>query len=211
MIASTPSNHPLASLGDLDRAGNPLDLARVRLKSAGLRITQPRVAIIEALVRQDRPVSIEQLHHDLADDACDLVTVYRCLAVFEELGLVRRSFSHNGTGLYEINLSDSHHHHIVCKTCGKVERIDTPFTENTQQILRERGYEQVTCLVEFFGICPDCRKKTAGSNPMSVFEIRGADVLQEAGRPISDPLAGARGRGAGDVLPQGAASDNPAS
>jgi len=50
------------------------------------------VAIIEALIRREHPVSIEQLHHDLANDACDLVTVYRCLAVFEELGLVRRCF-----------------------------------------------------------------------------------------------------------------------
>jgi len=149
-----------------------LDVACARLKSAGLRITQPRVAIIEALIRRDRPVSIEQLHHDLADDACDLVTVYRCLAVFEELGLVRRCFFHNGTGLYEINLDDSHHHHIVCKTCGKVERIDASFTENTERMLRERGYEQVTHLVEFFGVCPDCQKKTSELNPLPVGDVR---------------------------------------
>jgi Fur family ferric uptake transcriptional regulator len=172
MIASSPSNHPLAGVSDFSRAGSPLDLACARLKSAGLRITQPRVAIIEALIRQDRPVSIEQLHHDLADDACDLVTVYRCLAVFEELGLVRRCFFHNGTGLYEINLNDSHHHHIICKTCGKVDRIDASFTENTEQMLRERGYGQVTYLVGFFGVCPDCQKKAAGSNPLSSFNAR---------------------------------------
>jgi Fur family ferric uptake transcriptional regulator len=88
------------------------------------------------------------------------VTIYRCLAVFTELGLVRRCFFHNGTGLYEINLSDSHHHHIVCKNCGKVERIDASFTENTERILRERGYQSVTHLVEFFGVCPDCQKKS---------------------------------------------------
>jgi Fur family transcriptional regulator, ferric uptake regulator len=172
MIASTPSNHPLGDIADLSRMGSPLDLACARLKSAGLRITQPRVAIIEALIRRDSPVSIEQLHQDLASDACDLVTVYRCLAVFEQLGLVRRCFFHNGTGLYEINLNDSHHHHIVCRTCGKVERIDASFTEGTERILHERGYGQVTKLVEFFGVCPDCQKKAAEFSPVSVSDAR---------------------------------------
>jgi len=172
MIASSPSNHPLGAVSDLSRAGSPLDLACARLKSAGLRITQPRVAIIEALILRDSPVSIEQLHHDLANDACDLVTVYRCLAVFEQLGLVRRCFFHNGTGLYEINLNDSRHHHIVCKVCGKVERIDASFTENTERVLRERGYDQVTNLVEFFGVCPDCQKKAAEFSPMRASVVR---------------------------------------
>jgi Fur family ferric uptake transcriptional regulator len=138
------------------------------LKSAGLRITQPRVAILEALIRRNAPASIEQLHRDLASDACDLVTVYRCLAVFEELGLVRRCFFHNGAGLYEINLDDSHHYHIVCKSCGKVERIDAALTDPTERMLRERGYDQVTHLVEFFGVCPDCRKKAVESSPAVV-------------------------------------------
>ena len=172
MIASTPSNHPLGQISDSSRAGSPLDLACARLKSAGLRITQPRVAIIEALIRRGQPASIEQLHQDLANDACDLVTVYRCLAVFEELGLVRRCFFHNGTGLYEINLDDSHHHRIICKSCGKVERIDASFTENTERLLRERGYEQVTHLVEFFGVCPDCQKKAAELDLSSASSVR---------------------------------------
>ena len=172
MIASSPSNHPLGAVSEFNRAASPLDLACARLKSAGLRITQPRVAIIEALIRRDRPVSIEQLHRDLANDACDLVTVYRCLAVFVELGLVRRCFFHNGTGLYEINLNDSHHHHIVCRSCGKVERIDATFTENTEQLLRERGYEQVTNLVEFFGVCPECQKKAPELSPVRTPEAR---------------------------------------
>jgi Fur family ferric uptake transcriptional regulator len=172
MIASTPSNHPLGGVSDFARVRSPLDLACARLKAAGLRITQPRIAIIEALVRRETPVSIEQLHQDLADDACDLVTIYRCLAVFTELGLVRRCFFHNGTGLYEININDSHHHHIVCKTCGKVERIDASFTESTERILHERGYEHVTHLVEFFGVCPDCQKKAVGLGSLPLSSVR---------------------------------------
>jgi Fur family ferric uptake transcriptional regulator len=59
---------------------SPLDLACARLKAAGLRITQPRIAILDALIKRSLPASIEQIHGDLAGSACDLVTVYRCLA-----------------------------------------------------------------------------------------------------------------------------------
>ena len=161
MIASTQSNHPLAGVKDFDRSMNPLEQACARLKAAGLRITQPRIAILESLIRRDQPASIEQIHHDLANDACDLVTVYRCLAVFEELGLVRRCFFHNGTSLYEISLTDAQHYHVVCKSCGKVERIDIGLTENIERLLRERGYEQISHMLEFFGVCPDCQKKAS--------------------------------------------------
>ncbi len=161
MIASNQSNHPLKGVKDFGRAASPLDLACAQLKSAGLRITQPRIAILEALIRRESPASIEQIHNDLTDDACDLVTVYRCLAVFEELGLVRRCFFHNGTSLYEINLSNAPHYHIICKSCGKVDRIDVNLTESIEHMLRERGYEQITHMVEFFGVCPECQKKAA--------------------------------------------------
>lgn len=172
MIASTQSNHPLSSAKDVDRTAKPLDEACARLRSAGLRITQPRIAILEALIQRNNPASIEQIHNDVTSDSCDLVTVYRCLAVFEELGLVRRCFFHNGTSLYEINLTDSHHYHIVCRSCGKVERIDVPLTEGVERLLRERGYQQVTQMVEFFGVCPDCQKKTAESNSLSPTIVR---------------------------------------
>jgi Fur family ferric uptake transcriptional regulator len=167
MIASNQSNHPLQGVKDFGRTTTPLELACARLKSAGLRITQPRIAILEALIRRNSPATIEQIHQDLASDSCDLVTVYRCLAAFEELGLVRRCFFHNGTSLYEINLNDSHHHHVVCRSCGRVERIDACLTESIERMLRERGYDDVTHMVEFFGVCPDCQKKAAGVPPVS--------------------------------------------
>jgi len=167
MIASTQSNHPLGSVPEVGRTSNPVELACARLKSAGLRITQPRIAILEALSRRASPASIEQLHKELTNDSCDLVTVYRCLAVFEELGLVRRCFFHNGTSLYEMSLDPPSHHHVVCKVCGKVERLDISLADDVERMLRERGYDQVTHMLEFFGTCPDCRKKAASTAPVA--------------------------------------------
>lgn len=161
MIASTQTNHPLASVKGDEGAGSPLDLACQRLKAAGLRITQPRIAILNALTQRNHPISIEQIHADLDDGSCDLVTVYRCLAAFEEIGLVQRSFFHNGTSLYQINLGDSARYHVVSKTSGLVEEIDPVSAAELretvvriEQRLRDKGYSDITHVVEFFAHSP---------------------------------------------------------
>src|ERR1044071_6992843 len=105
MIASTQTNHPLTGNSKSGvRTSSPAEPATSKLKPAGLRIPQPRLAILAALSKRAQPTSIEQLHEDVGAENCDLVTVYRCMAAFEEIGLVRRAFFHNGTALYEINL-----------------------------------------------------------------------------------------------------------
>jgi Fur family transcriptional regulator, ferric uptake regulator len=160
MIASTNTNHPLPTEAEAQNS-TPLQQACSRLKAAGLRITQPRIAILEALIRRSLPASIEQLHGDLTASSaptCDLVTVYRCLAAFEELGLVRRCFFHNGTSLYQINLNDTPPYHVVDKAGNTVEPLDPELADELREALRRieekliaRGYSGVSHLVEFFG------------------------------------------------------------
>jgi Fur family ferric uptake transcriptional regulator len=68
--------------------GTPLELGIARLRSAGKRITQPRIALIGLLLKQDKPLSMEEIHGKLGEGrSFDLVTVYRCLVAFEGLGL----------------------------------------------------------------------------------------------------------------------------
>jgi Fur family ferric uptake transcriptional regulator len=158
MIASTQTNHPVAgeTRAALDSA-SALQLATTRLKSAGLRITQPRLAILAALNRRATPSSIEQIHDDVGAANCDLVTVYRCMAVFEEIGVVRRAYFHNGTTLYELNLGLPTRYHVVCKGTNEVLELEPELTQelrNTidsiEQKLRTRGFAKVGHLVEFF-------------------------------------------------------------
>lgn len=162
MIASTPTNQPGA---DAKSAGlksqTPLNIACARLKAAGLRITQPRIAILSALIKRGQPTTIEQIHADLESGSCDLVTVYRCLSAFEDIGLVRRSFYHNGTSLYALSLGESHPYHVICKETNQVQEIDPATTaelrrnvEQIEQLLKARGYNNVTHVVEFFGLAP---------------------------------------------------------
>ncbi len=164
MISATQSNHPLAGVGPVPaapEAPSPIATAHARLRQHGLRITRPRTRLLEALARQRGPVRIEQLHRELGDDACDLVTVYRSLAAFEQIGLVRRSFQFNGTGLYELATGGATgQYHLVCRQCGRTEPVDYFPIEGAERMLRDRGYSQLSHLVEFFGVCPTCQQTT---------------------------------------------------
>src|SRR5208282_4329207 len=161
MIASTQTNHPLAGGSKSGKDQTPVELACYKLKEAGLRITQPRIAILAALIKTGRPTSIDALHGELGNNSCDIVTVYRCMAAFESIGLVRRAFLINGTSLYEINLGDPNRYHVVCKNTNKVEELDEATVvelrravQTVEDTLRAQGYSEVGHIVEFFGKSP---------------------------------------------------------
>jgi len=131
------------------------------LKAAGLRITQPRIAILTALIKRGQPTSIEQIHGDLPAGSCDLVTVYRCMGAFEEIGLVRRSFFHNGTRVYTVSLGEASRYHVICKNTNRLETLDESTVaelrscvQQVEDLLRTRGYDDVSHVVEFFGVAP---------------------------------------------------------
>jgi Fur family ferric uptake transcriptional regulator len=168
MIASTQTNNPLSGNSKASRVPSAVELATLKLKSAGLRITQPRLAILAALANRAQPTSIEQLHDDVGANNCDLVTVYRCMAAFEDIGLVRRAFFHNGTALYEMNLGQPARYHVVCKSTNRVDEIDSATAdelrrtiESVQEKLRARGYGDVGHIVEFFAVAPQNARTAA--------------------------------------------------
>ena len=173
MIAATQSNHPLAMIsGSRDVANVCLSEARNRIRTAGMRVTKPRVALIEALLRQVGPVSIERIHHEVGVKSCDLVTIYRCLAAFENLGLVRRSYLHNGTCLYEQTMSADRRYHIVCKGCGRTDPVEYTLAEGVEQKLHDKGYAQISHVIEFFGVCPACQHAAMAANRQSATSVR---------------------------------------
>jgi Fur family transcriptional regulator, ferric uptake regulator len=162
MIAATQSNHPIG--------GNPADgkgpaiveEACSRIRASGMRVTKPRVALVEALLKQAGPLSIDKLHQAVGVNACDLVTIYRCLAAFEEIGLVRRSYLHNGTCLYELaTAAAAPRYHVVCKVCRKTDPVGFSLPDNADQQIKDKGYSQISHVLEFFGVCSTCREHTS--------------------------------------------------
>lgn len=136
-----------------------------RMKALGLRITKPRVVILTTLFSEQDPISIETLHQKIQNQSCDLVTVYRCLSVFTELGLVRRSFAINGTSLYEINRGGEVLFRVTCKNTQKRELLSTEVSsELTRAIqkarveLERKGYLDFSFSLELFATSPDSRQ-----------------------------------------------------
>jgi Fe2+ or Zn2+ uptake regulation protein len=128
------------------------------LRSCKRRITGPRREILAALAADHGPFTIEQIHKRLKKQSCDLVTVYRSLAILDKLDLVRRCDFGDGMYRYELN-AEEHHHHIICRVCAKVEPLDLCAVTALERLAKRMGYSNVTHSMELFGICPKCRKR----------------------------------------------------
>jgi Fur family ferric uptake transcriptional regulator len=118
------------------------------LKDVGLKITAPRLKILELLEKgkqpnQKRHWSAEEIHQHLMREGDDvgLATVYRVLTQFEKAQIVIRHHFDGQTAVYEIH-SDSHHDHLVCVDCGHVEEFFDQVIETRQRDIADRlGYQ----------------------------------------------------------------------
>jgi Fur family transcriptional regulator, ferric uptake regulator len=132
------------------------------LRQAGLKVTIPRLKILEILEGDDtRHKSAEDIYKTLlnANEDIGLATVYRVLTQFEAAGLVTRHHFENGMAVFELDRGE-HHDHIVCMDCGRVEEfMDEGIEERQKAIAAQRGYEITDHSMIIYGHCrkPDCR------------------------------------------------------
>ena len=114
------------------------------LRKAGLKVTLPRVKILQILENSDnKHMSAEDVYKALieGDQDVGLATVYRVLTQFETAGLVTRHYFEGGHSVFELE-SGEHHDHLVCMETGKVIEFQNDTIEALQeQIAEELGYE----------------------------------------------------------------------
>jgi Fur family transcriptional regulator, ferric uptake regulator len=126
------------------------------IRKAGLKVTLPRVKILELLENSSqRHVSAEDVYKMLLDkgEEIGLATVYRVLTQFEAAGLVTRHNFEGGHAVFELDRGD-HHDHIVCMVCGKVaEFMDSTIEQRQREIAREHGFEMVDHSLIIYGRC----------------------------------------------------------
>ena len=128
------------------------------LKKAGLKVTLPRMKILELLdASQERHQSAEDIYKALLDagEEIGLATVYRVLTQFEGAGLVNRHHFEGGQAVFELN-QGGHHDHMVCLKCGKVtEFMDEVIEERQKKIAEEHGFEITDHSMILYGHCSD--------------------------------------------------------
>jgi Fur family ferric uptake transcriptional regulator len=128
-----------------------------QLRRAGLKITIPRVKILEILASSStlRHMSAEDVYRRLLDlhEDIGLATVYRVLTQFESAGIVTRHHFEGGTAVFELN-EGVHHDHIVCSDCGRVEEFsDDSIEERQEEIATRLGFKLADHSLTLHGHC----------------------------------------------------------
>lgn len=131
------------------------------IKKAGLKVTAPRVKILEIMEKSNvRHFSAEDVYKILLESGEDvgMATVYRVLTQFETAGIVKRHHFETGISVFELNRGE-HHDHILCVQCGKVsEFMDEMIERRQREIAKDAGYEMTDHALYIYGICGDCRE-----------------------------------------------------
>ena len=128
-----------------------------RIRSAGLRVTDSRRAVLDA-VRERPHASADELFAVVALTVpnTSLQSVYNALGDFVDAGLVRRIEPAGRPGLFELRVDDNHHH-LVCTECGAVEDVDCAVGPAPCLTPSEaHGYAVSVAEVTFWGVCPAC-------------------------------------------------------
>lgn len=126
--------------------------------SDGRRTSQKRRAVREVVSQLDAFRSAQEIHHLLREQGASvgLSTVYRNLAALAEDDEVDTLRNEDGEVLYR-KCSTKHHHHLVCRACGRVEEIEGPAVERwAQGAAAKHGFVDPSHTIEIFGLCPDC-------------------------------------------------------
>lgn len=133
------------------------------LKNAGLKVTIPRVRILEILQQrqqtsEEQHLTAEDIYRELIDAGSEigLATVYRVLSQFESAGLVRRHHFEGGQAVFELD-TGGHHDHIVCMQCGKVEEfVDDVIEERQKRVAQSHDFALNDHSLILYGECLRC-------------------------------------------------------
>ena len=133
-----------------------IEAAVLRMKEKAMRVTSPRLVMLKILAASKHPLSAEQVHEAAGDDKLDLVTVYRSLGAMDDAGIVQRHPLERGRSLYALVSPGHHHHHVICRRCGRIDRLPGCDTSRLEAAARTKGYAELTHIMEIYGICPAC-------------------------------------------------------
>ena len=132
----------------------------------GVRTTRQRTAVAEVLDRVDGFRSAQELHDLLRNDGASvgLTTVYRHLQALADAGQIDMLRTDDGEAVYRRCPTVAHHHHVVCRSCGRSVEVEGPEVEAwATSVAAEHGFTEVSHTVEVFGSCATCADEQPGN------------------------------------------------
>jgi Fur family ferric uptake transcriptional regulator len=124
------------------------------------RTTRQRSAVLAVLDDLEQFRSAQEIHAELGrrGDSVGLSTVYRSLSALAADDDVDTLLRDDGETLYRRCRGATHHHHLVCRSCGATVEVDGPAVETwADRLAAEHGYDEVSHTLEIFGRCSACR------------------------------------------------------
>ena len=138
--------------------------SRTILSENNISITNPRVLVIEELLKYKQPLTVEVLQKKLKGQVA-VSTLYRVLNDLKKINLLNEFTSPENVSVVELNLhDDSHHHHLFCTSCGEIIDIDLGknFEDNISseinKIQKTFDFEIHDHTLELLGLCSGCKK-----------------------------------------------------
>jgi Fur family transcriptional regulator, ferric uptake regulator len=122
------------------------------------RSTRQRSAVTDLLSEVDDFRSAQDIHGLLLDRGTKigLRTVYRTLQQLADVGAVDVMRTGDGEAVYR-RCSTGHHHHLVCRECGRTVEVEGPAVERwAERVAKDHGFTDIGHTIEVFGMCPDC-------------------------------------------------------
>lgn len=131
------------------------DRCKKLLAVQGYSITKPRLAVFEALLAAEDPLTIAELASQLKD--IDRVSVYRTIDLFEKVGIVQRVWSGFKSRIELSETFSPHHHHFTCTKCRDTIGLHSDQIEtNLAALESEHGFKLMHHSIELSGYCANC-------------------------------------------------------
>jgi Fe2+ or Zn2+ uptake regulation protein len=126
------------------------------------RNTPIRTTLLAILSKIKKPLTTQELLMALAEKGIEAnkTTIYRQLESLQKNHLVKEVHFNDRNVRYELNEKDSHHHHLVCVKCKKVEDIVFPEDLHPQEkiVWKKNKFKGLQHFLEFFGLCKNCQR-----------------------------------------------------
>jgi Fur family ferric uptake transcriptional regulator len=132
------------------------------LNTVGLKATVPRLKVLQVFhAHERRHLSAEDIYRRISAEHGDvgLATVYRVLGQLTDVGILVRSVfdAESGKAVYEMH-AGTHHDHLICLECGRVDEFVDDIIEKRQRAVAEaNGYALAQHQLALYGYCTDCR------------------------------------------------------
>lgn len=128
------------------------------IKKNGFRLTSARLAIIEIFSAQKHPINAQSIQKKLVDlkIMVNKTTIYRELQFLKDQKIITSVHLTADTLSYEL-VDRTHHHHIVCNDCGKIEDVVLPTEKFLHDVQKQTSFLLDSHSLEFYGQCTACK------------------------------------------------------